>query len=57
MYRAITWHVLDRGIDPREPHAITAAVERARIDCDLITMNRAFSSTASILPRICAMCA
>ena len=35
MYRAITWHVLDRGIEPDDSAAITALVEGARIDCDL----------------------
>ena len=35
MYRAVTWFVLDRGIDPRNADAIAAAVERARIECDL----------------------
>ena len=35
MYRAITWFVLDRGIDPQDAAAIAQLVERARIDCDL----------------------
>ena len=35
MYRAITWFVLDRGINPRDQEAIATAVERARIECDL----------------------
>jgi cytidylate kinase len=35
MYRAITWHVLDRGIAPDDAAAITAAVESARLECDL----------------------
>jgi cytidylate kinase len=35
MYRAITWHVLDRGIEPSDSAGITHLVETARIDCDL----------------------
>ena len=35
MYRAITWFVLQRKIDPRDAEAIATAVERARIECDL----------------------
>lgn len=35
MYRAITWFVLDRGINPRDPLAITDALQHARIECDL----------------------
>jgi CMP/dCMP kinase len=35
MYRAVTWFVLDRGIDPHDAEAIASAVERARIECDL----------------------
>ena len=35
MYRAVTWFVLDRGIDPDDASAIAAAVERARLECDL----------------------
>jgi cytidylate kinase len=35
MYRAVTWHVLQRGVNAQEPAAITAAIERAKIVCDL----------------------
>ena len=35
MYRAVTWFVLDRGIDPRDQAAIASAVDHARIECDL----------------------
>ncbi|MEP6808870.1 MAG: (d)CMP kinase [Chthoniobacterales bacterium] len=35
MYRAVTWHVLDRGIDPRDAAAVAHLIENARIDCDL----------------------
>ena len=35
MYRAITWFVLDRGINPRDGEAIASAVGSARIECDL----------------------
>src|SRR5947208_16700893 len=36
MYRAVTWHVLQRGVNVHEPAAFAAAVERSRIVCDLI---------------------
>lgn len=35
MYRAVTWFVLDRGINPRDAEAVTSAMEHARIECDL----------------------
>ena len=35
MYRAVTWFVLDRGINPRDAAAVTQALEHARIECDL----------------------
>ena len=35
MYRAVTWFVLNRGIDPRNADAVAAAVASARIECDL----------------------
>ena len=35
MYRAVTWFVLDRGINPRDATAVADAIERARIECDL----------------------
>ena len=35
MYRAITWFVLDRGVDPHDAAAITQLVNGARIECDL----------------------
>lgn len=35
MYRAVTFFVLDRGVDPHDPKAIAQAVEQARLDCDL----------------------
>jgi cytidylate kinase len=35
MYRAITWHVLDRGIAPDDGAAITRLVDSSRLDCDL----------------------
>src|SRR5205085_6266562 len=36
MYRAVTWHVLQRGVKVREPASVAAAVEQSRIVCDLI---------------------
>lgn len=35
MYRAVTWHVLDRGIDPSDAAAVARLIETTRIDCDL----------------------
>jgi len=35
MYRAITWHVLDRGLDPQDGAGIARLVESMRLDCDL----------------------
>jgi len=36
MYRAVTWHVLQRSVDVHEPAAVTAAVEQAKIVCELV---------------------
>ena len=35
MYRAITWHVLNRGVDPRDAPAIVKLIDSTKIDCDL----------------------
>ena len=35
LYRAVTWHVLQRGVDVHNGAAVATAAERARIDCDL----------------------
>ena len=35
MYRAITWHVLDRAVDLRDPAAIAKLAQATRLDCDL----------------------
>ncbi|MDQ2658930.1 MAG: (d)CMP kinase [Verrucomicrobiota bacterium] len=35
MYRAVTWHVLDRGIDPGDAAAVQALVEVMPLTCDL----------------------
>ncbi|MEY2557391.1 MAG: CMP/dCMP kinase [Verrucomicrobiota bacterium] len=35
MYRAVTWHVLQRGISPGAGAAIALLLETSRIDCDL----------------------
>lgn len=35
MYRAITWHVLDHGIDPADQDAIARLVDATEIVCDL----------------------
>jgi cytidylate kinase len=36
MYRAVTWHVLQRGVNVHEPAAVATAIEQSRIVCDLI---------------------
>jgi cytidylate kinase len=35
MYRAVTWHVLRKGISPTDAAAIAHLLENTRIDCDL----------------------
>ncbi len=35
MYRALTWHLLQHGIDPRDGAAVDRQLARARITCDL----------------------
>src|SRR4051812_22387469 len=35
MYRAVTWYVLDRGIDAAASAAVAKAVEEAQLDCRL----------------------
>ena len=35
MYRAVTWHVLDRAVDPHDRDAIAELVEHARFKFDL----------------------
>jgi cytidylate kinase len=36
MYRAVTWHVLQRSVDVHEPTAVVAAVEQSKIVCELV---------------------
>ena len=36
MYRAVTWHVLQRGLNVHEPAAVATATEQSRIVCDLV---------------------
>src|SRR6266700_69980 len=36
MYRAVTWHVLQRGVNVHEPAVVATAIEQSRIVCDLI---------------------
>ena len=36
MYRAVTWHVLQRSVDVHEPAAVIAAVEQSKIACELV---------------------
>ena len=35
MYRAVTWQVLQEGIDPKNTAAVLEAMSRMRIDCDV----------------------
>lgn len=35
MYRAVTWHVLERGVSPAAGAAIARLLETSRIDCEL----------------------
>jgi cytidylate kinase len=35
MYRAITWHILEHGIDPEDTDGIARSVEAASIQCEL----------------------
>jgi len=35
MYRAVTWHVLERGIPPADGNAVARLLETSRIDCEL----------------------
>ena len=35
MYRAVTWHVLQRSVDVNEPAAVVAAVEQSKIVCQI----------------------
>ena len=36
MYRAVTWHILQHGIDPADSGAIVRLLEESRLDCDLV---------------------
>ena len=36
MYRAVTWHILQHGIDPADSGAIVHLLEESRLDCDLV---------------------
>lgn len=36
MYRAVTWHVLQRGINPADSNAVVRLLEESRLDCDLV---------------------
>ena len=33
MYRAVTWHVLEKGVQPGDGAAVTQLLEKTRIDC------------------------
>jgi cytidylate kinase len=35
MYRAVTWHVLDRAVDPRDATAVARLIEATPLTCDL----------------------
>lgn len=36
MYRATTWHVLERGVSPNDAEAVAALIEASDIVCDLV---------------------
>ena len=36
MYRAVTWHVLERGINPADSNNVVRLLEESRLDCDLV---------------------
>jgi len=36
LYRALTWHVLQRSVDVHEPAAVITAVEQSKIACELV---------------------
>src|SRR5437773_7106754 len=36
MYRAVTWHVLQRGVNVHQPAAVATAIEQSKIVCDLV---------------------
>src|SRR6476660_3969331 len=36
MYRAVTWHVLQRSVDVHQPAAVVAAVEQSKIVCEFV---------------------
>jgi cytidylate kinase len=36
MYRAITWHVIEREINPADAEAVVHLIEATRFDCDLV---------------------
>lgn len=36
MYRAVTWHVLHRGVDPRDPSAVAALAQTTHLETDLV---------------------
>jgi len=36
MYRALTWHVLEHGLNVQQPAAVTTAIEQSRIVCDFV---------------------
>jgi cytidylate kinase len=38
MYRAVTWHVLQKGVDPNDTRGVAALAETAAIVCDLTNM-------------------
>ena len=36
MYRAVTWHVLQRSVDVHQPVAVVATLEQSKIVCELV---------------------
>jgi cytidylate kinase len=36
MYRAVTWHVMEHGVDPSDSKAVAQLIDDSEIDCDLV---------------------
>src|SRR6266550_3487681 len=36
MYRVVTWHILQRGLNVQQPVAVATVIEQSRIVCDLV---------------------
>ena len=50
MYRAVTWHVLENGVDPDDAERIARLVESAPIVCDLSENESRIRLSAKSIP-------